>query len=254
MRSDMFEIIIERPRYYGGKAKSNRAKEHVRRDPEHAPMRESMSISRGTKSLNENLAPLRRFLQRRVGRPWNEVFAEISAHIALRSAVQKHVLDHLWQFVKTDVVLIDGQPHYPLATGSTRSRYLPFGFYHRGFYVCPKTGILRATPQVARKRKEPPLRDDLRRLDERTDARRIGGVWYRVTFAKLPQAYADRKTCYDVVLRAWVTEHWMSGRQGSLEREHGRRDEYAVAARPLTGPELRALGVANLTRSRHRPS
>ena len=77
-----------------------------------------MSRARGSsKHLNENLAPLKRFLARRVGRPWSRVYAEICEHIALRSAVQKHVLDHLHQFVKTAVVLIDGRPHEALAYG-----------------------------------------------------------------------------------------------------------------------------------------
>jgi hypothetical protein len=104
-----------------------------------------MSMSRGRKVLNENLAPLRRFLQQRVGRSWDAVRSEICAVIAPRSAVQKHVLDHVAEMVEQNVVMIDGRPHLAAAWGSRRDQRLPVGrhrFY--AFYVCPMTRTLRA--------------------------------------------------------------------------------------------------------------
>src|SRR5215210_3284575 len=118
MRSDMFEVIIERPRVgasWPDRTKGRRA-ETNRLHPELSVSREPMSMGRGSKYLNENLAPLRRFLERSVGRPWDAVRAEICAHITMRSSVQKHVLDHVKEMVETSPVLIDGRPHHP--TGS----------------------------------------------------------------------------------------------------------------------------------------
>ena len=65
------------------------------------------------KWLSENLAPLRRFLRRRLGRPWNDVHSEICAQIGVRSAVQKHVLDHLRHYVELHPILVAGYPHHP---------------------------------------------------------------------------------------------------------------------------------------------
>jgi hypothetical protein len=89
----------------------------------------------------ENLAPLRRFLRSRVGRPWNDVHHEICALLNVRSAVQKHVLDHIREMVEVNVVMVDGVPHHKPGHwygGSpiVRNRW-------REFYVCPLTGALR---------------------------------------------------------------------------------------------------------------
>ena len=47
------------------------------------------------KSLNENLSPLYRFLDKSVGRPWDKVFAEIKANIDSRQVIGYHVLQHV---------------------------------------------------------------------------------------------------------------------------------------------------------------
>jgi hypothetical protein len=146
----MFEVIIERPRWNGWRLPKGRRKEH-RRKLEASP-REPMSIGRGSKALNENLAPLRRFLLRRVGRPWDAVRGEICARIRPASAVQMHVLEHVKQMVEEHAVLIDGVPHHPEAWGR---KYRPLGWNRwRGFYVCPETGVLRVVerPKLDRKR------------------------------------------------------------------------------------------------------
>jgi hypothetical protein len=129
---------------------------HGRRlHPEESPRIEAMSRGRGTKRLNENLAPLLRFLRRSVGRPWNAVHSEICAQISANSAVQKHVLDHVRQMVETNAVLIAGQPYEPIALGTRRDRYLPICSRRmRAFYVCPHTGLLQLGDCSPRKRKE----------------------------------------------------------------------------------------------------
>lgn len=110
MRPDMAKIIVERPRRKSWHGKPSHPKRVMRRaaklDPENAiavrGMRRLAHASRGKhlKSLNENLAPLRRFLVRAVGRPWNEVHSEISQHIRVSSAVQFHILQHICDFVE----------------------------------------------------------------------------------------------------------------------------------------------------------
>src|SRR5690349_16870367 len=115
MREDMFELIIELPH---GSGNSPRRPGRPPRERDDAPPFESSSRHRGgTKWLNENLAPLVRFLRRRVGRAWNDVHSEMSAHLSLTSAVQKHVLDHVREMVELHVVLVDGKPHRAPARG-----------------------------------------------------------------------------------------------------------------------------------------
>jgi hypothetical protein len=92
MRADMAKVIVERPRKKGGawiKLKGYRRR--LRRYGEEGPpVREGIKACwrGGTKYLNEHLGPLRRYLDKQVGRPWDKVFSEICAHIDRSNAVQ----------------------------------------------------------------------------------------------------------------------------------------------------------------------
>jgi hypothetical protein len=102
MRADMFKVIVERPRrghHSAGKLKVPRD------DRTNMPN----GRGRGTKSLNENLKPLERFLRGNAGRPWSKVYAEICEGLNVRSAVQKHVRDHLSGLVDLRVFERDGE-------------------------------------------------------------------------------------------------------------------------------------------------
>jgi hypothetical protein len=147
MRSDMHKVIVERPRRLGDPWSTTRferktGKRFVTADVSRATAEgdayDSGStrapISRHDKELNENLAPLRRFLHAQAGRPWNKVYAEIAQTIDRRSAIGLHVLQHLTDFVD----LHPDQEHR---------------FYrHTDLFVDPATGILRKHKQRRRPR------------------------------------------------------------------------------------------------------
>jgi hypothetical protein len=152
VRQDMFEVIIERPRWgHQGMKRKGRRSERTARAFERAPKRLGMGRAGKTKHLNENLAPLRRFLRSNVGRPWQKVRSEMSAVLSMSSAVQKHVMDHVKDFVEEHPVMIDGVPHRPNAWGG---QYQPLYHWRRWsqFYVCPETGLLRAAERPRKKR------------------------------------------------------------------------------------------------------
>jgi hypothetical protein len=223
----MFEILIERPRLGGGYARPGRPP----RDPDDWPRREPMR--RHGKMLNENLAPLRRFLERRLGRDWNDVHREISATLSLRSAVQKHVLDHLRMIVDCDVILVDGRPHHAAARNGK-------SYPVRELYVCPRTRrLMRVAPEPKRPRR--------RRSPERValgDGRQawlIDGIWYAIEFAWLPPR-DERRGLRDVVARRSLTDPAI---EHELGRRYGRNDIYARQKRQLSKAELRSLGARN---------
>lgn len=155
MRSDMFEVIIERPRAGSchGCLDKGRRREPLRQ--QEGPLREPMSRGRGDKCLNENLAPLRRFLQSRVGRPWNAVHREMCALLNPRSAVQQHVLDHVKQMVELNPVLVDGRAYHPTGHSGRLWPVVPSPRWG-GFYVCPRTGALRLAKHPARSKRPTP--------------------------------------------------------------------------------------------------
>lgn len=155
MRRDMFEVIIERPRWgHQGIERKGRRGERTARAFERAPTKLGMGRPGRTKQLNENLAPLRRFLRKHVGRPWGRVRSEMSAVLSMSSAVQKHVLDHVKDFVEENPVMIDGVPHAPIPF---QGEYRRLGWWSRKpvFYVCPRTGLLRMVQPSRPKRPAP---------------------------------------------------------------------------------------------------
>src|SRR6185437_7346824 len=83
MRSDMYKVIVERPR--SGK-RTRPAALRLRNDLD-GPMRLGMRACYDYLDLNENLQPLRRYLRAQLGRPWDKVYSEICARIDRRNTV-----------------------------------------------------------------------------------------------------------------------------------------------------------------------
>jgi hypothetical protein len=190
------------------------------------------------KSFNENLAPLRRFLQSNVGRPWDKVYAEICKHIDRGNVVQKHILTHLFQYVITRVVMIDGQP---CRTESYAGRRYgePIRTSHDRYqwYVCPKSGLLRKSKYIPRRRKSgtPPRRVVLNKSQM---CLHLGGQWELVTVAPWPDAHSPDG--YDVIMKRraayWDASNW------DTMRLYG-ENVYATARRPLSRRELLTLPI-----------
>jgi hypothetical protein len=191
LRSDMAKVIVERPRH--GSCMRGQGKGYwrdLKRVPrDELPKRERMKQSlRGmTKSLNEHLGPLRRYLEKQVGRPWNKVFAEICANISRDCAVQDHVCDHVFDYVATKVSEIDGVLYETTKWG----RPIPLleSWYRPLLYVCPTTGLLKIVKRKSRRhakqmQKLPVLQVT---VDYDISLIRKTGIWYRVRFAPFPK-------------------------------------------------------------------
>jgi len=179
MRSDMDKVIVERPRLGGGarRPKGIRKRERLAMS-DLAPSREGYRRrwTSGQKHLNEHLSPLRRYLQSQVGRPWNKVHSEISRHLRLDSAVQSHVLDHLWDYVEVNTRLIDGVLCNALGRPLGEHRW----FWPRPlFYVCPKSGLLRTVRRPGRQRR-PPAMPKFLVIDERRQWHQVKGIWFEI--------------------------------------------------------------------------
>jgi hypothetical protein len=138
MRSDMNKLLCERPRW-GWRLKTKRT--HGRRfDWDSTPKRGRMPGKvRRTKWLNENLQPLRRFLLSKLGRAWDQVYAEIRADLKVSRAIDLHILQHLEDMVHTKVRIVDRVPEVMDYHGWRPIRANRWD----DLYVCPKTGQLR---------------------------------------------------------------------------------------------------------------
>jgi hypothetical protein len=235
MRADMAKVIVERPRV--GHATRGKPKGYRRKlgDPttEGLPHREGIKRrSGGTKSFNEHLGPLRRYLDKQVGRPWDKIHAEICARIDRGSVVQKHILTHVADYVATNVLLIDGVPCQGQG-GWGFGRPLGERWRWRKWYVCPRTGLLRRVRRLARPRPQAPVGPEFVRVSATLVCRRVRGNWHLVTVRPLPPADVPT-AAHDALFGRRVSQ---------IDPDTARRNYgaavYAVAVRPLGRHELR---------------
>ncbi|HEY4330323.1 MAG TPA: hypothetical protein VGN88_11350 [Phycisphaerae bacterium] len=225
----MAKVIVERPRKGGG-GKYPRARQRVAasRDFEDEPTHEphKSRYFQNTKWLNENLAPLRRFLRSNLGKPWHEVHAEIAAQVPRDSAIQYHVWQHIQWDVAQDVTMVDGVPYRVSQLAWRRG-------FHTGFYVHPVDGTLREShwhsARVIKLRKiasapEP----EVMKAGTNLEYHRVKGVWYAVTFDHAPGVPV---ISFDI-LKHEVMHH--TGRYASAKRQLGKRE-----IRRIIDPHLR---------------
>jgi hypothetical protein len=247
MRADMAKVIVERPRKKG--CAWNKPKGYHRRlrryGDDGPPPREGIKAcwQGHTKYLNEHLGPLRRYLDKQVGRPWDKVYSEICAHISRNSAVQDHVRDHVDDYVNTHVILIDGVPCH----GSGGKAYgWPLhemqGMRYRPWYVCPRTGLLRRMKFARKKRQHPPqqaARPMYIPVGDTLQCRFYDSCWHLVTVKPLPDIMnLARCKAVDILLHRPVKN--MTPEQA--RKQYGAA-VYGVATRRLARRELRQFPI-----------
>jgi hypothetical protein len=190
----MAKILVERPRLGGGVRFPRQRSPEGRRGPRFEDWRSSQGIRRPwlrdqQKLLNENLAPLRRYLRSNVGRPWNKVYSEVCQRINRDSAVQFHVWQHLMMDVCTNPYVVGGD------VGRT--------WWFR-FYVDPKSGLLcenKELPRWRQKRSQVESKTSIP-IDDSHEFRRIEGIWYELKLTPIPA----KGEVFDIVLKVRVSD------------------------------------------------
>lgn len=240
MRADMAKVIVERPRKKGCSFHKPKGYQRRLRDfgDEGPPCREGIKAcwQGRTKYFNEHLGPLRRYLDKQVGRPWDKVFSEICTHISRDSVVQNHILTHVAEYVTTQVILIDG---VPCAGEGSRIYGKPLDqFRYRPWYVCPRTGLLRRVKRVSRKRpseakkESPPAYIP---VSDTLQCRFLDGAWHLVTLRRLPGPHLyGACRAVDVLMKRPVLEI-----TASQARQFYGSEVFAVSLRRLTRKDLR---------------
>lgn len=248
MRADMGKVLVERPRLGGWRGARRPGKGYAKRlkkcldAGESPPAREGIKRQQvHTKSFNEHLSPLRRFLDSNVGRPWDKVYSEICKHVDRGNVVQKHILTHLFDYVVVNTVLLDGEPcrgepHWgyrygePLRTSARRDRW----------YVCPKSGLLRKSryvPRDWRKKPEPPRTVKLNNKQVCVDR---GDHWELITVTLVAKADPLDVPAYDVILQRHIDGK--AKREAEAVEDLG-RSRYAVSRRVLSRRDLLGLPI-----------
>lgn len=242
VRKDMSKVIVERPRHGHSQRYVRPGRTRPLEDEDGEPLRArepARSLQYKSKALNENLAPLKRYLAAQVGRPWNKVYSEISANLKPTSTVQQHVRDHIEDFVATKTRMVDGKVR---TTHSTRrGADNPLEDDWRPFFVHPKTGLLRRNPKprsYVRDRRKRAMREAadraarMRIVDECTQWHKLADdVWWEVTLARVVTGLE-----VDAVRSAGLSNL----PAGELYDRHG---VYAASKRVLSKAEKKKAGL-----------
>jgi hypothetical protein len=248
----MYKVIVERPR----KGKGVDPPVARLRDHLDGPSRLGMRFGYGGRALNENLAPLRRFLQRQIGRPWNKVFSEIAACIDRRNTVQQHIYQHLDDIIATQVEWRDGELINLKGGWRVIQRSL-----RQKLYVDPRTGLIRPNKafrtwaqerRAAAPRQCAEIAARRRELSADHWLMELEGQWYAVRIAPIPQVeivetlvqHRVRRSrfappVYDVVLKGRVRREWDAAIEAQQRHFYGRTGWYAVSKRQLSKREIR---------------
>jgi hypothetical protein len=241
MRKDMAKVIVERPRLGVRRASVRKpGRTRVVLDDDGAPLRAREPVRaklEQTKSLNENLNPLQRYLASHVGRPWNKVYSEISAHLRQTSTVQQHVRDHLEDFVAVKTRMRNG---VVVATRSYGGEE-PVADSYALYFVHPRSGLLlknksykpwNARWRAMRAAEAAQLAARMRVLDAKTQAHLFDGVWWEVRVAARGDGILP-----DAVVAAGLTTI-------PADKLYGRAGLRATAKRILSKAEKKKLGLS----------
>jgi len=224
MRSDMHKVVIERERR-GSAAKSRKWGKRLRYAPDSDygdEIRFASSARRRQygwecKSFTDVLRPLQGYLRKNLGRPWDKVYGELRQGLDVRKVTGMHIFDHLQWMVATDC--------YVDEAGTVR--HVRKDLEVDGFFVHPKTGLLRYGTRPSRRQRK---KDDLQAqqineitLDRNTSYRLLDGQWYLVKheYHRLGPR-AQLSVIWDVALRRNVTLHYGRNRIAIAKRQCSR--------------------------------
>lgn len=262
MRSDMYKLLHETTRPYYGE-RTQRALREVDGEvlePTRQSMRRPHRRCWGGKGTTLRLAPLTRFLESRVGQPWDKTFSELQTTLRQRDEAFSELSHYLRVATKTSMQ--DGEV-------VVHDRYQGFRAPETAFcdfYVHPVTRLLmraRSSEGQAKRRealKEQRKLETLARrriLDHSRQLHLVDGIWFEVTLGWLPlrkavaeaQALTWRDPDYLEKMRAIERYDVLLGRRvyhsdGYLLRErYGLETAYAKAKRQLSHRELKAHGL-----------
>lgn len=237
MRSDMKKVVVERPRW-GSRQRNCKFGARLKYVPEH-DYDEQPKKPRGFESYNGSgkqftdvLGPLKGFLRKNIGRPWNKVYSELCSSLDKRKVTGKHVFDHLKDMVQTNCFIgSSGKVCYLGYTGLENEV--------DDLYVHPRTGLLccpRPESKRERNRRELLAQEvQLMLLDNDTGYRKHNGQWYRVKLRHVFLRWSDPESAfatYDIFLKATIRlgygEYWIA-----TEKKQCNRDELKDVQRLL---------------------
>lgn len=198
--------------------------------------RHGMQYGWNGKSLTDVLSPLYGYLEKNVGRHWDDVYSELSKGLDRRSVSGLHVFSHLWDYVDRHTVMCEDGKVRAWAGGRWGGGRLT---EPDDFYVHPYTGILKKAPDRPnwwrrRGKKDKDTDEHLIWIAESKQYgesyKRIDGIWYQVEWTM-----KDVVTGYHPIRLSWGSNPW-----------NVKQEVQVLKKRQLGRKELKHLGLVNI--------
>ncbi len=251
MREDMFKVIVERPRIVRGKPLKTKIR-YVKGD-RHRISGRRIAIERGDRKwLNENLAPLKRYLFKQRGRKWDDVFSEICARLDTGSTVKMHVREHIDDFIIRKVRIDETGKFLSVNRWGEISGHPEK--WRRDLYVCPIDGCVRETATLCRtlgvdrqhryRRKPYKPPENIKRVSKTHFLLKRKGLWFEIKTDKEPIFKAGYKLPLHMLERflfdenpAHLGKYW--------GKEVSNKDWTVILKKQLSKAQLKEHGLKN---------
>lgn len=203
-----------------------------------------------------NYRPIMRFLESAVGRPWDEVYAEICSSLLAKNYVTNELKNYIKDSVEINTFLNeDGKVYYNAKHGyghyidlkTKLNAVRPIEDSFNSVYVCPETKILKRIPKK-KYRIKTVKEKTLHNINETQVCIKIQGIWYLVELEKSPEpvfkkysgakGYWYETPVHDVVLHGYSTK-------SERARLYGKSGYYGVSKKQLSHRELKKYKLFN---------
>ena len=210
-----------------------RKHEEVKSSDEDSINKESMRRHIGYgKDFHGRLAPLRRWLESQVGRPWNDIYSEACRTVDKRSIAGWHFIDYLLNMVYIKTETINGKVHSWDGYGLDRE------IFPNDLYVdadCILRKYKANQPRYSRSKKA--YNPNVRKVNDFLSYKRINGAWFELSYRKFTESIAydveQKKSVYNKVQHnsTWGIPWWETTKY------------YCWKKRQLSKKEIRDLGL-----------
>lgn len=178
MREDFSGVFAERAKRHSDCNKFDKGGKRRKAKIGFEDLPTKTSMRGGTCWTDYMPSPVIRFLNRNLGRPWDDVYSEICEANDSRTEAGRNIKEMLGRdgcLINFDAHMIDGVPH------DSKGSALRAGFRYRSFFINNDTGMLCQAPRERRDVLQK-YRKDFIKLDELTQCHEVAGVWYKVKF------------------------------------------------------------------------
>jgi hypothetical protein len=193
-----------------------------------------------SKYFADHLAPLRNYLHSNVGQPWNNVYSNLCHRLDSRTVTGQHVIGHLWDYVERHVEYRDGILY---RKASWRKAQPLESHYHDQYYIDPETGILcvlaRNQARATRKFQPKPTATETVVLDQWHEYHCLAGIWYLITFAKLPTHQGTVFDRLEGMIHLTPQARISKSRYAIHKRQCNKKEIRALRSKLLSDPKTR---------------